>query len=95
MAAADHRAEELAVVDIAGGQRRDRDIGIHADDLGFDVLILEKALLLGHRHGQIRHVRIGNRDANLIEGLGGRMDNQHREDGAKESIRSGKSVKTT
>ena len=43
--AADHGAEELAVIDIAGGQRRDRDVGIHADDLGVEIFVFEKARL--------------------------------------------------
>ena len=46
--AADHRAEELAIIDIAGGQRRNGDIGIHADDLRVEIFVLEKAVFVGH-----------------------------------------------
>ena len=77
MAAADHRAEELAVVNVAGGERRDCDIGIHADDLRINILILEEVFFLSDGHGQIRHVRIGNGDPNPVERVDGRADDEH------------------
>jgi len=60
-------AEELAIIDIPAGKRRDCDVGIHPDDLGVDVFFFEKPLGLRRRHGQVRHVRIRCRDAQSIQ----------------------------
>ena len=67
--AADDGAEELAVVNVAGGQRRDRDVGIHADDLGVEIFILEEPALQRHLRGEIGHVGIRHRDANALSGV--------------------------
>ena len=67
--AAHHGAEELAIIDVARGERRNGDVGIHADDLRIDVLVFEEALLLRHGHGQVRHVGVGDGDTNSVQRL--------------------------
>ena len=64
--AADDRAEELAVVDVAGGEGRHRHVRIHTNDFGFEIFILEKPFFLRHGDRQVRHIRIRHRNANAI-----------------------------
>ena len=64
--AADDRADQLDIVDVAADQSRHRDVGAHLDDLDFSAVFKIEAAILGdkrHEEGQ----RAGrHRDADFV-----------------------------
>ena len=77
---ADDGAEQLTVVDVSCRQGGDRDVGIHPNDLGFESLVFEQPVFLRHRDRQVRHIRIGHRDANPVQRLRRRVEEAHEGD---------------
>ena len=75
--AADDGAEQLAVVDVPCRQGGDRDVGIHPNDLSFEILVFEQPVFLRHRDRQVRHIRIGHRDANPFQRHRRRAEEDH------------------
>ncbi len=67
--AAHHRREDHRIVDIAGAERRNRDVGVHADQLEVEALVAEKAPLVPYSSGQKRHVDGRHRQPDFFRGL--------------------------
>ncbi len=58
----DDGLKDQIVVDVSGGKRCHRDVGVHLQNLDIQAFIFEVALKFRDAAAQERHVRIGNRD---------------------------------
>ena len=69
-----HRLQDQIVIDIAAGQRGDRDIGGDLHQLRVEPFLFEKAFELRHAAAEKRHIGVGDRDVNLLRKSGSRHD---------------------
>ena len=61
-----HRLQYQIVIDVAAGQRGDRNVRGYLHQLGVEPFLFEEASVLRHPAAEKRHIGIGNSDGNFL-----------------------------